>query len=311
MKKIIALALVAFLSLSMMTRFSVSAGEKKTIGVTVGSATDVWATYWMAAVKEYAAGFPDYNFIFVDAGDYNLANQIAQVEDFINNGVAGIVMIPADAASSGSITDACKAAKVPLIVAQIKLINQDEATGLAASDSFEGGLLQATYVMDTLLKGKGRIVVLQGKAGNDNAKYRYQAAVETAAKHPGIEIVATDIANWERSEALRIMETWIQAGVEFDCVLGGNDEMAIGASIALQNAGQRAGKIIAGFDATNEGLEAIQDGSMDVTLQLDAVGQAKAAVDLIIAAVEGKMTTNVIMVPSAVVTKANVADFLD
>ena len=129
-----------------------------------------------------------------------------------------------------------------------------------------------------------------------------------AERNPGIEIVATDIANWNRSEALTIMETWIQSGLEFDCVLAGNDEMAIGASLALQNAGMRDGKIIAGFDATDEGKAAIKDGTMDVTMLFDAVGQAHAAVDLAIQAIEGTMEENEIMVPHTVITAENVDD---
>lgn len=282
---------------------------KKKIGVAVGSATDVWATYWMDEVEAYGAQFPEYEFAFEDAGDYDLSRQISQVENFINNGYDAIIMIPADASSSGSITAACKEADVPLIVAEIKLSNQEEATALAASDAYEGGLLQASYVMEEMMGGEGKVVVLQGKAGNDNATYRYQAACEVAERNPGIEIVATDIANWNRSEALTIMETWIQSGVEFDCVLAGNDEMAIGASLALQNAGMREGKIIAGFDATDEGKAAIKDGTIDVTMLFDAVGQAHAAVDLAIQAIEGTMEENEIMVPHTVITAENVDEF--
>ena len=197
-----------------------------------------------------------------------MSKQISQVENFINNGYDAIIMIPADASSSGSIRQHVKEADVPLIVAEINFPIREDATALAASDAYEGGLLQASYVMEEMMGGEGKVVVLQGKAGNDNATYRYQAACEVAERNPGIEIVATDIANWNRSEALTIMETWIQSGLEFDCVLAGNDEMAIGASLALQNAGMRDGKIIAGFDATDEGKAAIKDGTMDVTMLL-------------------------------------------
>ena len=62
-----------------------SEGKKK-IGVAVGSATDVWATYWMDEVEAYGAQFPEYEFAFEDAGDYDLSRQISQVENFINNG---------------------------------------------------------------------------------------------------------------------------------------------------------------------------------------------------------------------------------
>lgn len=280
--------------------------QVKKIGVAVGSATDVWATYWMEEVKKYGAKFEGYEFSFEDAGDYDLANQISQVENFINNGYDAIIMIPADASASGSITDACKAADIPLIVAEIKLSNQEDATALAASDAYDGGLMQASYVMEDLMKGTGKVVVLQGKAGNDNAIYRYKAACDVADKNPGIEIVATDIADWDRSKAMTIMETWIQSGLKFDCVLAGNDEMAIGASLALQDAGMRDNVIIAGFDATDEGKAAIKDGAIDITMLFDAVGQADAAVDLAIDAIEGTLTSNEIMVPHTVITAENV-----
>ena len=130
-----------------------------------------------------------------------------------------------------------------------------------------------------------------------------------AERNPGIEIVATDIADWHRSKAMTIMEPWIQSGVEFDCVLAGNDEMAIGASLALQNAGLRDGKIIAGFDATDEGKNAVKDGTLDITMLFDAVGQARASVDLAIKAIEGTMQENEIMVPHTVIDIDNVDEY--
>ncbi|WP_273786848.1 substrate-binding domain-containing protein, partial [Brucella intermedia] len=66
-----------------------------------------------------------------------------------------------------------------------------------------------------------------------------------------------------------------------DIVAANNDEMAIGAIMALQQAGKADKKVlIGGIDATPDGLKALASGKMQVTVFQDAVGQGKASVEV-------------------------------
>ena len=82
-------------------------------------------------------------------------------------------------------------------------------------------------------------------------------------------------ANWRRNEAIDLMKNWLVAGTEIDAVVANNDEMAIGAILALQQAGKDPKKVVvAGIDATADALAEMEKGNLDVTVFQDAKGQA-------------------------------------
>ena len=95
-----------------------------------------------------------------------------------------------------------------------------------------------------------------------------------------MKIVQKQTANWRRSEAMDLMNNWLVAGTKIDAVAANNDEMAIGAIMALQQAGKDPKKIvIGGVDATADALTEMEKGNLAVTVFQDAKGQGKAVVD--------------------------------
>jgi inositol transport system substrate-binding protein len=79
--------------------------------------------------------------------------------------------------------------------------------------------------------------------------------------------VGKQTANWRRNEAIDLMNNWLVAGTKIDAVVTNNDEMAIGAILALQQAGQDpTDVVIAGIDATADALAEMEKGYLDVTV---------------------------------------------
>lgn len=92
------------------------------------------------------------------------------------------------------------------------LANQNEATAYVGSDSAQSGTMQAETVFKKA-GGKGRVAVIMGPAGNEATIVRTEAYHKVAKKYPNIKFVAEEIGNWNRDEAIRITETWLQSGL--------------------------------------------------------------------------------------------------
>jgi Periplasmic binding protein domain len=96
---------------------------------------------------------------------------------------------------------------------------------------------------------------MMGELATQAAVLRTEGLEKTVSQHPEMKIVGKQTANWRRNEAIDLMNNWLVAGTQIDAVVTNNDEMAIGAILALQQAAKDPTKVvIAGIDATADGL---------------------------------------------------------
>ena len=259
-------------------------GEAKyTIGVASNNFNDKWQTYMLDAIREQSRNYPEYEFIFSD-GEEDSAKQIGQVEDFISMGVDGIILVAVNTDAAAPMTNAAKKADIPLVTVNRLLANQEEATAYVGSESIKGGIVQAEIIYE-MMNGTGNVAILMGPAGNESAVERTAGYYQVAEDYPDIHLVAEEYGNWNREEAMQIVENWLQGGLEFDAILSNNDEMAIGAILALEGQGVRNDYLVAGLDATLDALEFMKEDRLDATVFQSAEGQGKAAVDTIIKAI--------------------------
>lgn len=78
-------------------------------------------------------------------------------------------------------------------------------------------------------------------------------------------MVVRQVANFDRTQGLHVMENIIQSGTRFNAVFAHNDEMALGAMKALQDAGLTE-VLVVGFDATDDARSAVSSGLMRATI---------------------------------------------
>jgi len=307
MRKILKLFIFTAVFLVVMASFAVAA-EKIQIGVASNNFNDKWQTYMLDAIREQAKKYPNYEFIFAD-GNEDAGKQIGQVEDFISSGVKGIVLVAVNTDTATPMTKACKSAKIPMVTVNRLLSNQEDATAYVGSNSVEAGKMAAETVFKKT-GGKGKVAVLMGPAGNEAAIKRTEGYHEVAKRYPEIKFVAEEIGNWNRDEGMRITENWLQSGLDFDIILSNNDEMAIGAILALEGQRIRDKFVVAGVDATLDALEFMKAGRLDVTVYQSANGQGSAAADAIVQAVEGKLKENMIWIDFEPVTPDKVDEYI-
>ncbi|TNC48034.1 sugar ABC transporter substrate-binding protein [Rubellimicrobium rubrum] len=295
-----------------------SAGGTKTVGVSMSAFDDNFLTVLRNGMVEHAETLDGVDLQIEDAED-DVGKQLNQIENFIAAGVDAIVVNAVDTSATQAISDAAAAAGIPLVYVNRQPINIDtlpDNQAFVASDETEAGTLQATEVC-RLLKENGapqaNLLVLQGELSNQGAVVRTQMIHDTAATPDCsfMKIVEEQTGNWQRQQGADLMANWITAGVEYDAVVANNDEMAIGAIQALKSAGIAMDSVVvAGIDATQDALAAMQAGDLDVTVFQDAAGQGRGAVNAALALAGGEAVEQKVYIPFQLVTPENLQDYM-
>ncbi|WP_031478619.1 ABC transporter permease/substrate-binding protein [Streptomyces bicolor] len=234
------------------------------------------------------------------------SQQANQLQNFTSEGLGTIIVNPVD---SDAVTPAAKAVNksdIPLVAVD-RAVNNATTAALVASDNVTGGKLAAEALAEKL-GGKGRIVILQGQAGTSASRERGAGFAEGLKAHPGIEVVAKQPADWDRTKGLDVMTNLLQANPDINGVFAENDEMALGAIKAL---GAKAGKSVQviGFDGTADGLKAVEGGTLFASVAQQPTELGRIAVQNAVKAASGDKVEKSVMVPVKVVTKENVAGF--
>ena len=280
------------------------------VGVSIANFNDTFLTYMTDGMKEYAASLgEDVEVTYVDAKE-DTATQLAQVENFITQGMNAIVVVPVDTAATDPITAAAKEANTPLVYVNRLPANLPDDVVFVGSDSIDAGLFQMQYIVDKL-GGKGNVVIMMGKLDNEAALQRTAGVEQIAADYPDIKITKKDTANWSREEGLTLMENWLSTGDQIDAVASNNDDMALGAIQAIEAAGLLGKIIVGGTDATPDALAAMKDGKLDVTVFQDAAGQGGGAIKAAVALARGEAVEYRVMIPYVLVTPENYEDFMN
>ena len=265
----------------------------------------------------------------------NLATQDAQndtgktiqfIEAARNAGDDAVLVNLVDAATAQQCIDAAGDMKVVFV----NRVPQDTSilggnSAAVVSDENQSGGYQGQFLVD-YFKAKGqtdvRYLMLQGTLGLVHTEQR-SASVIQAMKDGGlnpIEAAAPLVAEYNRADAMDMISPLLTT-TEFDCIIANNDAMALGAVEAMQAQGLDPTSIpIVGIDATADGVQAIKDGTLAMTVFQDANGQGYGAVKAAVNLIEGNAindgtdyetdeTGNIVWVPFEPVTPDNVADY--
>lgn len=244
---------------------------------------------------------------FVDAkGD--VALQVQQVEDFINQGVDAIILNPVDTQGVLPMINAAKNAGIPLIFVNRKPeVKLPDDMAYVGSDSALGGEMQ----MEALAKKmnyKGNVAILMGALSNEEARERTRAVEAVIAKYKDMKVVEKQSAKWQRNEAVDVVSGWLLNQRPIDAIAANNDEMAIGAIMALNQA-KNEKILVAGIDGTPDGQQFVKNGKMVLTIFQDAKGQATGAVKVTKALLDKQKVQVYNWIPYKTITPENYSQF--
>lgn len=153
--------------------------------------------------------------------------------------------------------------------------------------------------------------MMHGHPGQTAEVKRTEGAMDILAQNPDMTLLDEQTADWDRAEAMTLMENWIQAyGDQINAVFCQNDEMALGALNALVQAGKKDNVLVVGVDAIDDALQSVKDGKMDATVYQDCKGQAEGAIEAAYKLAKGESVEKEILIPFILVTTENVDEYL-
>jgi len=177
--------------------------------------------------------------------------------------------------------------------------NGGEVLAHVASDNIEGGKMAGEYIIEQL-KGKGKVVELEGIAGTSAARERGEG-FNQVIEESDIEVVARQTADFDRVKGLEVMENILQSQPEIDAVFAHNDEMALGALEAIK--ASKRGILVVGFDATDDAVASVEAGDMAATVAQQPELMGKIAVETAVKALKGEKVDSNIPVELKLITK--------
>ena len=300
----------ASLALSLMFASGAALADMK-IGVSMSQFDDTWLTYLRESMDTKAKSYPDGVKLQFEDARSDVVRQLSQVESFISQRVDAIVVNPVDTAATKKITEAAVKAGIPLVYVNRRPddLNLPKGVVTVASNDLEAGQMQMQYLAEKM-GGKGDIVILLGDLANNSTTNRTKGVKEVLTKYPNIKIEQEQSGIWSRDKGMTLVNDWLTQGRKFDAVVSNNDEMAIGAAMALQQAGVAKGSVlIAGVDGTPDGLNAVKKGSLLVSVFQDAKGQADGSIDTAVKMAKNEPVEQAVWVPYRLITPQNVDTF--
>lgn len=311
MKKTLRSVILLVLALSMLLALTACSTTQKSGKVKIGVTLMDFSTEFGIGLKDYmtakADAMGDVELTVVDAGG-DAAKQLQQVETFISQKVDAIIMQPQEQEACSPAIDKAKAAGIPIINCNSLTITEPDA--YVGSNDSESAEIAMTYIAEQL-GGKGNVLMMHGHPGQTAEVKRTEGAMDILAQNPDMTLLDEQTADWDRAEAMTLMENWIQAyGDQINAVFCQNDEMALGALNALVQAGKKDNVLVVGVDAIDDALQSVKDGKMDATVYQDCKGQAEGAIEAAYKLAKGESVEKEILIPFILVTTENVDEYL-
>lgn len=284
-----------FLASIMMFIAGCSSGSTETSGnnegkddkITIGFQASGLETEYIAKLAdamEKSAKEMDVELKVMD-GKYDINTVITQLDTLKNQNVDAIVVNALDAEALNSTVNQIVDSGIPVIGVTASL-TAEKLTSYVGSPDVKGGNMAAEQIAEAL-DGKGNVVIFEGPIGISAQIERREGIYEVFKKYPGIKVLDEQTANWSRSEAMSLMENWIQKyGDEIDAVIGQNDEMALGALNALKD--KNISVPVVGIDGIDDAQKAVDNGEMVATIFQNAEEQGKKAMEVAIKAAKGE-----------------------
>lgn len=186
----------------------------------------------------------------------------------------------------------------------IPLVNIDEKVDFAELEKAGGNVIAfvttnnekvgeqaAQFIVDTI--NEGQVAIIEGKAGNASGEARKTGAQSVFNNAEGIELVATQPADWDRNKALDVVTNMLQRYPDLKAIYAANDTMALGALQAVQNAGLQDQIIVVGTDGQPEAIDSVKNGELTATVAQDSEEIGRESLRLLVKAIQDKKVLEV------------------
>jgi ribose transport system substrate-binding protein len=244
--------------------------------------------------------------------EVDVEKQMQIVENLIQTGIKVLLITPSGSREIVPVLAKANAAGIPIVVVDTRL---DPAAATAASvktasfigsDNYEGGRAAgAELILAT--DGKANAAVLEGIPGHETGDSRLRGFKDAIKDSPGVKLLASQTANWERDQGFTVFQNMLQAHPSIDAVFACNDMMALGALEAIAAAGKTGKVRVIGFDAVDDARKAIESGTMVASVAQFPGEMGRMAVESAMKLIKGETVEPDQRVRIELIKKAQVA----
>lgn len=235
----------------------------------------------------------------------SIPEQLSQIEDVVVKKPNAAVFVPVDYKAMVPGIEKMNAAGIPVVN-----ITDRSAGGKLVAFVGIDDVQVAVTTAESLMKaigGKGNVVIIEGVKGSISSQDRVKGFNEVIKKYPNVKLLASQPGNFQRLNALQVMENLLQSHPQIDGVLAANDAMAIGAIEALDGANRKA--VVVGINGTKEAVDAIKAGKLLSSGQADPFMQSCIGTTIAIRHLRKQPIKEEIILRPSVIDKSNFAEF--
>ncbi|AMG29300.1 ribose ABC transporter substrate-binding protein RbsB [Grimontia hollisae] len=292
MKKLSMLISAALLS----STVSVAAQAQDTMAIVVSTLNNPFFVTMKEGAENKAKEL-GYELIVLDSQN-DPSKELSNVEDLTIRGVKAILINPTDSAAVSNAIRIANRSDIPVLTLDRGAL-RGEVVSHIASDNVAGGEMAGKFIMEKVGE-KAKVIQLEGIAGTSAARERGEGFMKVV-KGGGMELLASQPADFDRTKGLNVMENMLAANPDVQAVFAQNDEMALGALRAIQASGKDV--MIVGFDGTDDGIAAVKRGKMAATIAQQPELIGAIGVETADKMLKGEPVEKFIPVPLKVVTQ--------
>ena len=250
----------------------------------------------------------------------DMGKQIADVEDLLAQGIDLLILNPLDSEGLIPATEMARDAGVPVVIIDSSIDSSAYFVTTVQSHNLRNGELVGEWLQQQMGNTPIRMALLSGAQGNPVGKERRQGVfrgiIEEQLRTIGsssFEIVSQGWGNWAHEGGLNAMEDILVAHPDINVLLAENDSMALGAMLAIEEAGLSDDiLVLAAADGQKEALELIREGSYGATGLNDPALIARTGIEIGLRVLAGETDFPAVSyTPPAVITQENVDQYYD
>jgi ribose transport system substrate-binding protein len=242
--------------------------------------------------------------------EIDVEKQMQIIENLLQTAIKVLIVTPSGSREIASAIVKANRAGVPVIVVDTRVDpkaiadNNLKIESFIGSDNYEGGRMAGEYLAKAV-GGKARVAILEGIPGHETGDSRLRGFRDALQPQPGMTIVASQPANWERDQGFTVFQNMLQAHPDIDALFACSDLMALGAVEAIAAAGRTNRIRVVGFDALDDARKAIAAGTMEASVAQSPRDMGRIAVESAAKRLRSETVPADQKVPLALVTKGS------
>ena len=271
MNKFATVIMAAAAATLLVTSCSESDSSKIKVGFSQVGAESDWRKASTESIKGEAAKRANIELTFSDA-QQKQENQIKAIRNFISKGVDVISFSPVVATGFEDVLKEAKEAEIPVVLFDraVEVSEPGLYVSFIGSDFVEEGRRAGRWVAANM-NGKANVAELVGTVGSAPAIDRKKGFEEIIKDYPDIKIIKSQSGDFTRAKGKEVMESFLKSpeADQIQVLFAHNDDMALGAIQAIEEAGKKPGKdiVIISIDGVKTMFEAINEGKANCTVE--------------------------------------------